>query len=172
MITGDSLWRPQSLVQSASWRRHSNLFFKLVFRPMVRSPSLSDAIDGLPDAWWFRPRGFFLALVATAVGYVLLARGRRVQLLVNVGVAGGMVALLGLSLTTHAAARQRWDWLSTASVVVHEWSVGLWVGGLAALAIFWTSSRGVETIPWHLNLYAFFPAPHSLGSGRIGDWNR
>ena len=64
---------------------------------------------------------------------------------VNVGVAGGMVALLGLSLTTHAAARQRWDWLSTASVVVHEWSVGLWVGGLAALAIFWTGSRGVET---------------------------
>jgi copper transport protein len=103
----------------------------------AEKPSLSEAVSGLPNAWWLRPAG--LAIAAGAATILILVSGRRSQarILAVAGAAGGMIALMGLSLTTHVAAHDSWNALAKASVTVHEWSVGLWVGGLVVLVAAW-----------------------------------
>ncbi len=48
-----------------------------------------------------------------------------------------------MSLTSHAAGRSDWRLLAVVTNILHQWAVALWVGGLAALALWW-SSRGTE----------------------------
>lgn len=104
----------------------------------VEAPSLSDAISAVPDAWWLRPASLAL-VVAMALLCLVLARQRSVAIpIALVGAGLGLIALLGLSLTSHASARESWSTVATASIIVHQWSVGLWVGGLAALAVGWS----------------------------------
>lgn len=105
--------------------------------------TLSEALSGLPDAWWLRPTGLIIAIVSAALIYPLTERGKRLQVVGYIGALGSLTAILGLSLTTHMAARQKWEVISTVSVVTHEWAIGLWVGGLAALALSWPKSRDV-----------------------------
>ena len=109
----------------------------------VLRPSLSEALSALPDAWWLRPGGLVITVVSTVLIYPLLNRDRGLQIAASLGAAGGLIALLGLSLTTHVAARQKWEAISTLSVITHEWAIGLWVGGLAALALSWPHSRDI-----------------------------
>jgi len=54
-----------------------------------------------------------------------------------VGALGALAALLGLALTTHAAAQEDWNLAGKLSVSLHELSVGLWSGGLILLAFAW-----------------------------------
>lgn len=105
-------------------------------------PGLADAVWGLPRGWWLRPIG---SLAAIGCGLVLLRAARRERptsdALQIAGAALSLVALLGLSFTSHAAARSDWRGPAVASNALHGWSVALWVGGLAHLAL---SRRGLN----------------------------
>lgn len=99
--------------------------------------TIGSAIRGLPDGWWFRP----IALAALVVLAVVVAYPLRGRIALVPGLLGGglaLAALLGLSLTSHAVARDTWRPLAIASDTVHQWSTALWVGGLASLLLWWT----------------------------------
>jgi copper transport protein len=101
-------------------------------------PSLGDAIASLPTAWWLRPAALIAVIV---LGVIILGAGQRLnRTLPTLQIAGGavaLVALLGLALTSHASARETWRIVAIPSIVLHQWAVGLWVGGLAQLALSW-----------------------------------
>lgn len=105
----------------------------------VTAPSLSEAIAGLPSAWWVRPAGLALA-VGALVALLIVRRESIWRALAGVGAVGGVMALVGLAWTTHVAARETWQAAARASVVLHEVSVGLWTGGLIVLALAWPRS--------------------------------
>src|SRR5215211_1686957 len=109
--------------------------FQTLFPPSgVDAPSLSDAIGGLPNAWFLRAPGLALAAV---IASVLLARraARATDVFTFTGAAAALIAILGLALTSHASARESWRALAIGSVVIHQWAVALWTGGLAHLLI-------------------------------------
>ena len=100
------------------------------------APALGDALRGLPDAWWLRPATLLGVLALGAAGHLLHLRGRRLPTWSEwIGLALALGALLGLSLTSHAAARDGWRGIALGSNIVHQWSVALWVGGLVHLAL-------------------------------------
>jgi copper transport protein len=102
-------------------------------------PSLGDAIAGLPAAWWLRPVALVVVIILGVAILILGQRTRRLPPALPIG--GGavaLVALLGLALTSHASARETWRIVAVPSIVLHQWSVGLWVGGLAQLALNWS----------------------------------
>jgi copper transport protein len=102
------------------------------------APSFSEAVRVLPDAWWLRAPALIAALFIAAPA-LRSATGREParRSLEWLGVALGLVALLGLSLTSHAAGRTEWRAVAVASNILHQWAIALWVGGLAALAVWW-----------------------------------
>ncbi|MDQ3045257.1 MAG: copper resistance protein CopC, partial [Chloroflexota bacterium] len=106
--------------------------------PRGVSPSLGEAIRGVPDAWWLRP----LALAPLMLLGISTARGWR-RWPLRIGVLPPLVlsaiALLGLSLTSHAAARESLKAPALMSNVLHQWSVALWVGGLIHLGLNWAT---------------------------------
>jgi copper transport protein len=112
----------------------------------VTKPTLSEAISGLPNPWWLRPAG-----LAVAIGALVVLRVyRRKSAWRSIGIAGAcgaLLALLGLALTTHVAARESLNLAAKASVSLHELSVGLWAGGLLMLALAWPRGAvaGAET---------------------------
>lgn len=97
--------------------------------------SVGDAISALPPAWWLRAPGLVVAALL-ALGLMRM-RGRKPSppIAGYVGAAASLIAILGLALTTHTAARESWHWAAVASVALHEWGAALWVGGLACLAV-------------------------------------
>lgn len=107
------------------------------------APDLTDAVRALPNAWWVRPAALgvlLLVLMTQTAG----SRRARTGVSVAVSRAGlllALSALLGLSLTSHAAARTDWRVLAVASNVLHQWTVALWVGGLVQLGLVWTTTR-------------------------------
>ncbi|MEA2594409.1 MAG: copper transport protein, partial [Thermomicrobiales bacterium] len=106
------------------------------------APTLADAIRALPRAWWIRPAALVLSLLVVVILPRLPRRGERgAPAGEALGMAIGLAAILGLSLTSHAAGRADWRALAVASNVLHQWAVALWVGGLAALALWW-AGRG------------------------------
>jgi copper transport protein len=118
-------------------------FFQTRFPPEgAAKPSLGDAIAGLPAAWWIRPAALTVAIL---LGLVLVAAGARLArsspALAIGGGAVALVSLLGLALTSHASARESWRIVAVPSIVLHQWAVGLWVGGLAQLALSWPWGR-------------------------------
>lgn len=97
------------------------------------SSALGDVIAGLPAAWWLRP-----AALVPCLALLLLARKCSMVTATNgAGLALALAALPGLSLTSHAAARTDWRAPAVAVNTVHQWSIALWVGGLAQLALWW-----------------------------------
>ena len=101
----------------------------------VRKGSIGDAISALPSAWWFRAPGLIVATLL-ALGLVRLRiRGQAARWLGFVGAAVALIAILGLALTTHTAARESWHWAAVVSIVLHEWAGALWAGGLAVLVV-------------------------------------
>lgn len=102
----------------------------------VTKPSLSEAISGLPNPWWLRPAG--LAVAVAVLLFMHFYRQKSAWKPAGViGALGALAALLGLALTTHAAAQEDWELLGKLSVSLHELSVGLWAGGLIVLALAW-----------------------------------
>ncbi len=109
-------------------------------------PTLSQTIDGLPNPWWLRPAGLAVAIGALVIMHFY--RNKAVwRPLGAIGAIGGLVALLGLALTTHVAARETWNLAGKASVSLHELSVGLWAGGLLMLALAWPRGAVAESEP-------------------------
>lgn len=110
------------------------------------TPTLREAIAGLPAAWWLRPGVLPLLFLLTLALLVRQRRGRSPGVVAEwVGLTLALAALLGLSLTSHAAARDTWRWLSVSSDALHQWTVALWIGGLAHLALWWPSRQAIET---------------------------
>lgn len=109
----------------------------------VDDPSLRTAFDALPDDWWYRPAALVPGAVIAAFWWWLTRRRTHVTpvAVLGAGVAG-LVALLGLSLTGHGAGRESWRWLAVASDIVHQASIALWVGGLAALVAVGSGADG------------------------------
>ena len=102
----------------------------------VRAPTLAEAIAGVPDAAWVRVAGLAAAVVLVAVWAATPAIGRRLVALEWAGLGVGLVALLGLSMTSHAAARSdQWRALALGSNILHQWSVAAWVGGLVMVLV-------------------------------------
>jgi copper transport protein len=116
-------------------------------RPPVGTlaPSLREAIAGLPRAWWLRPAALVPTLVLAVVAFHVTRRGRPAPDAVSwLGLGGSLTALLGLVFTSHAAGREDWRAPALAADALHQWSVALWVGGLAHLTLWWAGTRGAE----------------------------
>lgn len=107
----------------------------------IPAPGLGDSFASLPDAWWLRLGGVLLLPLALALTSVRLPRWPYAIATEWAMVGVGLVALLGLSLTSHASARESWRDLALSSNILHQWSIALWVGGLAHLAVTWPSRR-------------------------------
>ncbi|MGI8405667.1 MAG: copper resistance protein CopC, partial [Thermomicrobiales bacterium] len=136
-------------------------FLQLLFPPAGVDLTVDSAIRGLPADWWYRPAALFpLMILALVAAYPL--RGR---ISLPVGIIGGalaLISLLGLSLTSHAAARDSFRPIAIASDTLHQWSTALWVGGLFSLVFWWinrpaakSSTDGGTTAPADFPLKRF-----------------
>ncbi len=102
----------------------------------VIQPTLSEAFAGLPSAWKLRPAGLAIAIAALVAMHIY--RDKRAWKWIGlVGAIGALSALQGLAYTTHVAARESWNTVGKISVSLHEFSVGLWAGGLLMLVLAW-----------------------------------
>lgn len=110
-----------------------------------RSISLGDHVGSLPDAWLWRPAALIPAVIVLAA--MLLVPALRSTLVATLVATISLASILGLVLTSHAAGREDQRLLAVASNALHQWSVALWTGGLAAL-ILWSLNRpGSPTRP-------------------------
>lgn len=112
------------------------------------APTLSEAARGLPDAFWARVVALAASLILVVVWSLTPRIGARLPALEWTGLAVGLVVLLGLSMTSHAAARtDQWRYPALTSDILHQWSVALWVGGLAHIGLVawpeWRRSRAL-----------------------------
>lgn len=103
------------------------------------APGFTDAFGAQPWAWWLRPAAALGVVASTAdVGAVKAGRGGPA---LRIGPRGhapgavGLVGLLGLALTAHAGGRETLRLPALALVILHEWSVALWVGGLLLIVL-------------------------------------
>lgn len=98
-------------------------------------PDLAEAFAGLPTGWWLR----FAAIVVLPLALALAVAPLRYRRLAVSGewvvLALALTALVGASLTSHAAARETWRGPALLSNVLHQWAVALWIGGLAHMAL-------------------------------------
>lgn len=124
-------------------------FLQTLFPGQQTDPSLLDAIEGMPDNWWFRPIALGLLLLL-AIFVVVRQRGRIGTVVGTIGGALGLISLLGLALTSHSSGRSTWRTVAVASEILHQWSTALWVGGLAVLALWWTTREddGDRAVPF------------------------
>lgn len=136
----------------------------------ARAPSFSDALNGQPSAWLLRAPALAVALVLA----VLLMRRRvlanRLPALTWLGSGAGFVAMLGLALTSHASARESLREAALSSVIVHQWSVGLWAGGLIILLLsrpLVSGSDGEATPIARFSRFALWLAIAGIGTGVI-----
>jgi copper transport protein len=109
--------------------------------PEGRPAALSGEIGAMPLGWWLQLAALaLLALLCLAS----IARGRlatgQESLLDWIGLGAGLVALAGLSLTSHAAAP--FEISALALEIAHQWSSALWLSGVIYLAAGW---RGLGT---------------------------
>ncbi|MGI8486246.1 MAG: copper resistance CopC/CopD family protein, partial [Thermomicrobiales bacterium] len=119
-------------------------FMQVLFPVEGVDLSVGSAIRGLPSAWWYRPAALIpLVILAVVAAYPL--RGR---ISFPVGIIGGalaLISLLGLSLTSHAAARDSFRSVASATDTLHQWSTALWVGGLFSLLLWWVNHPVAES---------------------------
>ncbi|MGB3328915.1 MAG: copper resistance protein CopC [Thermomicrobiales bacterium] len=106
--------------------------------PGGAAATLGQTFRGMPQDWWIRPVALVALLVLVGVGIVIL-HWQITPAVAILGGALGLGTLLGLSLTSHAAGRETWRSVATASDVIHQWSTALWVGGLFWLVLIWLS---------------------------------
>jgi copper transport protein len=118
------------------------------------APSIGDTFNALPDGWFLRVPGF----VGLAVAALLLLIRPRLPVVRYLGALGGLAALLGLALTSHASAREDWRLAAVASVILHQWSVGLWSGGLIHLLLGRAAPRP-EGQPSPVQRFSFWALP-------------
>lgn len=98
-----------------------------------------NVVRGLPGGWWWRP-AMLIPLVGLA-GLVTVSKRDRIPApLAWLGAALGLLSLLGLVFTSHAAGRESLRGPALTSNVLHQWSTALWIGGLVAIVV-WLSAR-------------------------------
>jgi len=114
--------------------------------PGSRPPILTEAIASLPDGWWLRLVALALTLIAALILTLANDRHHPRAVVAWAGLAFALAALAGLSLTSHAAAREDWRPVALAVNLVHQWAVALWVGGLAHLALSWRQLRPAAAV--------------------------
>jgi putative copper export protein len=104
--------------------------------PGASTPTLSDAFNGQPNSWLMRLGTMTAALILVLIAFALRKKLIGVRLALVAGLLS-LVSVVGLSLTSHASARQ--DWRVAAIVVdaIHQMSISLWFGGLVMLALCW-----------------------------------
>jgi copper transport protein len=112
------------------------------------APSLTESAQGSPDAFWARVVALGASLVLVIAWSLTPRIGSRLPALEWSGLAVGLVVLVGLSMTSHAAARTDvWRLPALASNILHQWSVALWTGGLAHIGLIalpaWRATRTV-----------------------------
>lgn len=112
--------------------------FQWIWPPAGARATIGQTLRGMPDAWWIRPATLAALLVLTGLAWTVLKR-RIAPPVAILGGALGLATLLGLSLTSHAAGRETWSGVATASDAIHQWSTALWVGGLVWLVVLWLS---------------------------------
>jgi copper transport protein len=143
--------------QSSRWRKRRSLLIlggamlallatlaepvlQVLFDDRGAAMDFGDIVWGLPGGWWWRP-----AMLIPLVGLAsLLAVSRRPRIPVSVawvGAALGLLSLLGLVFTSHAAGRESLRVPALLSNVLHQWSTALWIGGLVAI-VAWLTARG------------------------------
>ncbi|MEZ4532117.1 MAG: hypothetical protein R2855_14000 [Thermomicrobiales bacterium] len=94
---------------------------------------------GFPNPWWLRPAGPAVRVAALGVMHFYRKKDARKPIGL-VGALGALAALLGLALTTHAAAQEDWNLAGKLSVSLYGSPVGL-VGGLILLGVCLASRR-------------------------------
>ena len=104
--------------------------------PGASTPTLSDAFNGQPNSWLMRLGTMIAALILVIVAFALRKKLIGIRLAMVAGLLS-LVSVVGLSLTSHASARQ--DWRVAAIIVdaIHQISISLWFGGLVMLALCW-----------------------------------
>ena len=125
-----------------------------LFPPQNVDLNFDAALAGLPTAWWFRP----ICMGITIILGLALVSPLRTRLPATTDVIGGSVsvlALAGLSLTSHAAGRETWREMAIAVDFLHQVSTALWVGGLSLLVLWWHSrDPGWESTPLVLKRFS------------------
>ncbi len=106
------------------------------------SPSTGEAIAGMPNGWWLRAGALCACGVIVAVAVMRPEGSEWRRVLCWAGFACAFACLFGLSLTSHASARENWRLTAIAVNVAHQWSVALWVGGLTHLMLWWRPVQG------------------------------
>lgn len=115
----------------------SEPFWQTKYPPAgATAPSLSDAFNGQPSAWLMRLIAIAVALLILIIAFVLRKKETGAQLAMVAGVAS-LVSIAGLSLTSHASARQDWRAVAIAVDMIHQFTISLWFGGLLLLALCW-----------------------------------
>jgi putative copper export protein len=131
-------------------------------------PSVSEAFDALPSAWLLRAPALGLAAL---LAFWLLARARaeRNPAANIAGAALCLAAIAGLALTSHASARDSWRVLAVAAVLIHQWAVALWTGGLVQLIGARPFDRdGERPMPiQRFSFYALFLALAGIATGIV-----
>jgi copper transport protein len=103
------------------------------------APDFNDAVAGLPNGWWLRLGAAGVVMAVSLIYDFFGEKMRQPEILEGIGAVAASCVLLGLSLTSHASARSSWRAVAIASDFVHQNAVGLWVGGLVFLALYWMS---------------------------------
>ncbi|MEJ7837738.1 MAG: copper resistance protein CopC [Thermomicrobiales bacterium] len=116
---------------------------QVFYPPGDASISFASSLRSLPDAWWIRPPTLAISGIIASSSYLLLKR-RLPHWMAGIGTVASLAALLGLSLTSHAAGRETWREVAVAIDIFHQWSVALWVGGLVHLVLAWPFSGSAE----------------------------
>ncbi|MCC6791395.1 MAG: copper resistance protein CopC [Thermomicrobiales bacterium] len=116
----------------------------------LAAPSFGDAFGALPDAWFLRVPGLALAAILAFAYLVKRPADGPARPIAFAGAAGALLAILGLALTSHASARESLRAVAVASVIVHQWSVALWTGGLIQILLARPFERdGERSMPIH-----------------------
>lgn len=114
----------------------SEPILQVFYPPQDIELTLGSSLSGLPSAWWFRP--ICLGIVAFFSLFLIAPLSPRVpSAAYRLGGGVSLLALAGLSLTSHAAGRRTWREAAVLVDFLHQASTALWVGGLIVLAVWW-----------------------------------
>ena len=99
--------------------------------------SVGDAFRAEPDGWWIRLAGIAVALALS----IVLKHARLTRSLMG---AAALLAIGGLSLTSHSAGRETYAWAAVGVTFLHNATLALWIGALALIAAVPDTDRWAE----------------------------
>ncbi len=145
-------WRARLILGGAGVALTSTIAEPLV-QWIAGGESFERVVDALPDGWWWRP-ALLTPLIALGLAIAYPMRGRIPSTVALSGAAMALGSLLGLVMTSHAAGRADDRVAAVTANALHQWSVALWTGGIAALVV-WSIIHSGEDRPGTLRLRRF-----------------